>query len=300
MAAMRSVAPARLPRPPRIARHSALPPYQQIERWLVEAIASGQLAAGDRLPSERELAARLKVSRMTLRQSLGALESRGLIARVLGRNGGTFVREPRVDCDLTTVAGLTEQLRRAGMTAGARVLAATRRRAAPTVAEALGLVAGAPVHEIVRLRAGNGQPIALERSFFPAELFPDLLDEPLDGSLYALLELRYGLRPLQAFESVDAVPASEREARLLEVPAGAPLLRVERTAMAAGPVAVEYATDLFRSDRTRLVVTSGAPAGTAEVPPGADGSAHDGRGGATARSAGPPHERRRSRRRPPR
>lgn len=299
MAAVPSVAPVRLPRPPRITRRSALPPYQQIERWLADAITSGQLAAGDRLPSERELAARLKVSRMTVRQSLRALENSGLVARVLGRSGGTFVREPRVECDLTTVAGLTEQLRRAGMTAGARVLVARHCRATAPVARALDLSAGAFVYEIVRRREGNGQPIALEHSFFPAERCPGLLDQPLDGSLYTLLERRYGLPPLQAFESVEAVPAGEREAQLLEVPSGAPLLLVERTAYAAGPVAVEYATDMFRSDRTRLVVSSGTSAQDPGLPP-RNGSARDGRGGANPSSVPPPPAPPRSRRRPPR
>lgn len=254
---MATVVPAALPSPPTIARAADLPSYQQIERWLVEAIDSGALAAGDRLPSERDLAGILQVSRMTLRQSLGALEARGLIARVAGRNGGTFVQEPRISCDLTTLAGLTEQLRRHGMKAGAEVIRAIERPAPAIVAGALGIGDGAPVLEIVRLRAANTQPIALEQSYFPAELFPGMLGQDLEGSLYSLIELRYGRRPIRAFESLEAVSVDSSEAELLEVPPGSALMRVERTAYAADSVAVEYASDLFRSDRARIVVSSG-------------------------------------------
>ena len=52
--------------------------YAQIIAEIEQAIGDGALAPGDRLPSERELAAAHGVSRMTVRQALQALESRGV------------------------------------------------------------------------------------------------------------------------------------------------------------------------------------------------------------------------------
>ena len=75
---------------------------------------------GDKLPREETLAARLGVSRMTLRQALAALERHGTIVRKPGRLGGTFVAEPKIVCDLTGLMGFTEQMRRAHVRAGAR------------------------------------------------------------------------------------------------------------------------------------------------------------------------------------
>jgi GntR family transcriptional regulator len=110
------------------------------------------------------------------------------------------------------------------------------------------------VYEIRRIRLADGRPIVLERSLFPATRFPGMLDCRLDGSLYELLEVKYGLRPHRARESMEPVTAGVREAEALEVAEGAPLMLVERTAYARSGEPLEFARDLFRGDRTRVVV----------------------------------------------
>jgi GntR family transcriptional regulator len=248
--------PKVMARPLKLQRGTSVPAHVQIEQWLLNSIASGELAAGDRLPPERDFAAALGVSRMTLRQSLDMLQRRGLLTRTIGRRGGTFVGEPKVECDLTTLIGFSEQLRRRGMTAGARVVSAAEEQADPSVAKALGLSEGAPVYLVVRVRLANDRPLLLERSHFPAERFPGLLDEAMGGSLYELLEKRYGQRPRRAIESLESVSAGPLEARLLEVPKGTALMLIERTAYGTDGVPVEFARDTFRGDRTRIVVWS--------------------------------------------
>jgi GntR family transcriptional regulator len=230
------------------------PAYAQIEDRLAEAIGEGELKPGDRLPPERELAQRIGVSRMTLRQALDSLEHRGLVTRAVGRRGGTFVAEPKIERDLTQLAGLTQQLRRQGHQAGARVLTAREGPCGSQTAVGLGLERGASVFEVVRLRLSDGTPLALERSLFPAKRFPGLLDGPLEGSLYELLEGRYGEGPTRAVERLEPVVAEPGEAEVLQVRPGAPLMLVERTAFDASGVPVEYARDLFRGDRTRVLV----------------------------------------------
>jgi GntR family transcriptional regulator len=230
------------------------PAYAQIEDRLAEAILGGDLKPGDRLPSERELAARVSVSRMTLRQALDSLERRGLLARSVGRRGGTFVAQPKIERDLTALSGLTQQLRRQGRRAGARVVSATEIAAGLQAAEALGIERDAPVSEIVRLRYSDGEPLALERSLFPADRFPGLLGCPLAGSLYQVLEDHFGVHPTHAVESLEPVVADAREADALGVKAGAPLMLVERTAFGEDGLPLEWARDLFRGDRTRVVV----------------------------------------------
>jgi GntR family transcriptional regulator len=247
--------------PPSIVRAPGTTVHAQIEDWLAGEIAVGALRPADRLPTEQDLAAWFGVSRMTLRHALGELARRGLVTRAVGRNGGTFVAEPKLEQDLTTLAGFSEQLRRHGMVAGARVLAAAGRQAVPAAAAALQLSEGDPVHEVRRIRLADGRPIAVEHSLFPAALFPDLLQCRLDGSLYELLEVRYGQRPHRARESLEPVTAGVREAEALEVAEGSPLMLVERTAYAQGGQPLEFARDLFRGDRTRLVIWTSELAG---------------------------------------
>jgi GntR family transcriptional regulator len=235
---------------------SGPPAYAQIEERLAEAITGGDLGAGDRLPPERVLAERFGVSRMTLRQALDSLEHRGLLIRTRGRKGGTFVAEPKIERDLTTVAGLTQQLRRQGHQAGARVLSAREGPAGRRTAEALALAPGEAVYEVIRVRLSDGAPLALERSLFPSARFPGLLDHRLEGSLYELVERQYGERPARAVERLEPVVAHAREAEILQVTAGSPLMLVERTAYDGSGIPIEYARDLFRGDRTRVLVES--------------------------------------------
>jgi GntR family transcriptional regulator len=240
--------------PPVIVRGPGATVHGQIEDWLAGEIAIGALMPGDRLPTEHDLAAWFGVSRMTLRHALAELARRGLVIRAVGRRGGTFVAAPKLEQDLTILAGFSEQLRRHGMVAGARVLTASERPAGPAAGAALDITPDDPVYEVRRIRLADGRPIAVERSLFPASRFPGMLDCRLDGSLYELLEAKYGLRPHRARETMEPVTAGVREAEALEVPEGAPLMLVERTAYARSGEPVEFARDLFRGDRTRVVI----------------------------------------------
>jgi GntR family transcriptional regulator len=252
----------RLPgRKPRIVRGPGVTVHAQIEDWLADAIADGRLAPGDRLPTEQDLAAWLGVSRMTLRHALTQLEQRGLVKRTIGRRGGTFVAEPKLEQDLTVLAGFSEQLRRHGLVAGARVLAAAEIPASPAAAAALEIDVGDPLYEVRRLRLAGGEPMLIEHSLFPVRTCPGLLGYRLDGSLYELLAEKFGIRPHRAKESLEPVAAGVREAEALGVPEGAPLMLVERTAYSRGGLPVEFARDLFRGDRTRVVVWTSELAG---------------------------------------
>jgi GntR family transcriptional regulator len=253
--------------PPELSAPATEPAHARIEHWLEGLITSGRLRPDDKLPAEVEMAAALGVSRMTLRQALSTLEAKGLVVRRRGRWGGSFVAEPRVEVDLSGAPGFTEQMRRAHLRAGARVLRAETVRAPADVRRALRLPRGADVHVVARVRSARLAPIALEESHFPAALFPDLLSSRLGGSLYALLR-GYGLAPHSAVEELEPVLATEEQAARLEVPPGAPLLRITRTAYAEDGRPVEHACDHFRADRTRLTLRTAvdAPSRTEAAP----------------------------------
>lgn len=245
----------------RVRRGKALsrddgPLYSQIVQAIESGIVDGRYEPGYRFPPEPELASMLGVSRLTLRQALTVLEGRGLIDRVVGRHGGTFVRRWTVERDLTAFAGFSEQLRRQGRSAGAEVLSAKCCDASPAVAAGLDLEEGSEVFEVQRLRLASGTPVLLECSSFPAAAFPGMLEEPLDKSLYGLLGERYGRRPTHAKEVLEPVAVGRREAKLLKVGTGTPVLQVQRTAYDDNDTPVEYATDLFLGERTRVVIWS--------------------------------------------
>jgi GntR family transcriptional regulator len=217
---------------------------------LLDRISSGALRPGDKLGTERQLAAELSVSRSTLRQVLAVLAQAGIVRRVPGRAGGTFVAHSKVDRDLSVIVGLPEYLRRQGFVAGTRVLSATMSGADDSTATHLEVPAGSLVVDIVRIRLADAVPLSLERVRLPADLVPGLLELPLGGSIYDLLDQRYGMKPQDVVEHLEVVEANPEEAALLGVADRAALLAITRTSRTADGTAFEYSNDLFRADRT--------------------------------------------------
>jgi GntR family transcriptional regulator len=246
---------------PDLAGGGDLPAHTRIGNWLEQLIASRALAPGDKLPSEVEIATALGVSRMTLRQALSAIEAKGLIDRRRGRFGGNFVAAPRFEFDHASLPGFTEQMRRIHVEAGARVLRATTHRPAADVRRALGLNRGALVHEILRARSANGEPIVLEEAYLPAATFPGLLSADLSGSLYAVMR-DYDASPFSADEELEATQANDQQAEVLGVEPGSPLLLITRTSFTENGVAVEFSRDYHRADRARIRIKSRVDSGS--------------------------------------
>jgi GntR family transcriptional regulator len=219
----------------------------EVRRALAEQIGSGRLRPGQRLGAERALAAELGVSRATLRQALAVLEEGGVVRRVPGRGGGTFVAKGKIERDLSRIVGVPALLR-------SRVLSARLAEADDVTAQALRARPGELVIDLVRIRLADGSPFSLEHAKFPARRFPGLLELPLGGSVYELIEEHFGARPAEAVERIEVAAASADEAAILDVEPGAPLMAITRTTADADGEPIEFSRDLFRADRTRIVV----------------------------------------------
>jgi GntR family transcriptional regulator len=224
-----------------------------VEQRVKELIASGQLGEDGRLPAERDLAEQFGVSRTTVRQVLDRLEHEGSVYRRRGRTGGTFVSRPRVDIDFGYLAGIPAYLRAQGFRPGAHVVSARMIPADDTTASALRIPAGTLVYEVVRIRLADEVRISLENARIPVSLAPDLLAQPLDDSIYDLLVNRYGVTCIKAVERMVAVLADAEQSQLLGIKIGDPLMAIERVAFDLDDQPVEYSTDLFRGDRTRVI-----------------------------------------------
>jgi GntR family transcriptional regulator len=140
---------------------------------------------------------------------------------------------------------------RRGHTAGSRTILARLEAAGPGVARALEIAEGDPIIHWQRVRTADGTPVGIEDAYLPSALVPGIL-EHLPDSLYADLRAR-GLEPTWGEDSVEAGVCGKPESRLLDVPAGAPVLRVARRAFAERtPVSVSRST--YRADKFTLWV----------------------------------------------
>ncbi len=203
-----------------------IPLHHQVYLDLRAALDAGEWRPGDRLPPERELAARYGCSLITVRRALGDLARERRLERTRGR--GTFVTRPPIPLDLDGSLSFTEELRNLGHDATTRVVTARTLPAAVSVADALGIAIGAPVVHLERLRMADGEPLLLEQVFLPEARFPGLLASDLEhGSLYELLATRYATRVVRAREALEPIALPAREAQLLGVEPHRPALLIE-------------------------------------------------------------------------
>ena len=218
-----------------------------------ELILSGRLGEDGRLPTERELAMQLGVSRTTVRQVLDRLEHEGAVHRRRGRGGGTFVNRPRAEIDFGYLAGIPAYLRAQGFRPGAHVVSARMIPADDTTAAALRIPPDTLIYDIVRIRLADEVRISLENARIPVSLAPDLLSQRLDDSIYDLLIDRYGVTCVKAIERMVAVLADQEQSGLLGIRVGDPLMAIERVTFDSNDRPVEYANDLFVGDRTTVI-----------------------------------------------
>ena len=213
---------------------------------ILEGLIAG-LKPGDLLPSERHLAERYGVARMTARQAVEGLAARGLVARLQGR--GTFVTDPKF-VQPETLTSFSEDMRARGMTPGATVLAQEVIEASDVVAGRLQIAPATLVVRIERLRTAGGEPMALETATLPAARFPGLENADLGGrSLYAMLEERWGAAVHSAHQWVTAVRLTRRQAELLGTKITQPAFQFQRVTLDANAVPLEYVVSVYRGDR---------------------------------------------------
>lgn len=202
---------------------SFTPRYYEIEQVLRARIA--QLEPDEPLPSDAMLCEEFAVSRMTARNAVQRLVQEGLVYRVPGR--GTFVAGGPAHRQAAKVLSFSDQMRRDGRTPTSRVVERLVRPATGREAQRLGLREGASVVAVRRVRVADGEPIALELAVFGEACAPVILAADLErDSLHATL-VAAGRVPTSGRARITAETAGAEDARLLDVPAGEPLL-VER------------------------------------------------------------------------
>jgi GntR family transcriptional regulator len=233
------------------SRPNGIPVYQKIQATIVKRIEDGQLKPGDAVDSERELAKIHRVSLMTARHALTALESEGMVQRK--RGAGTFVAPPKIHFNKLT--SFTEQMASRSLAASSKVLSFGIVHTEPEVAARLSLAANSRLLKLERLRLAADEPFAIETCYLPAEEYAGLTRSLVTrGSLFSILEGSYGIQIAYADEEMDATAAAPTTANLLKVARGEPLLRIRQVIYSTKGKAALYVLGLYRSDRHTLLV----------------------------------------------
>ncbi len=192
------------------------PLYRQIKGLITRSLQSGEWKPGELIPSEVELASRFGVSQGTVRKAVDELAAENLVVRRQGR--GTFVATHQEARSQYRFLRLRPD---AGPDAGpvdSRILECRRQRAPGDVARTLQLRTGEAVVQVRRRLAFEGRPTVLDEIWLPGAQFRGLTAERLSACT----------RMIRATERLRAVAADRAAAAELQVPAGEPLLLVER------------------------------------------------------------------------
>jgi len=227
--------------------------YKEIYSDIKGDILRNHYRAGTPMPTQEELAAKYKVSRLTLRKSLKMLSDEGLIHSQQG--SGTVVRSQMNDSNgellpLDLPIGATYTHRDQSITSSLLLFAA--RLPDATEQKNLRIEANEPVYEIKRVRYRDGKNYSFEHTIMPTRIMP--LDEDiLAGSIYDHLGEK-NIFMTDARRVIYAQGADDESAQALAVQPSTPLLVIEQIAYDQKGEAFEYSTSRFVEDHSKFVL----------------------------------------------
>ncbi len=233
----------------RAAMAEGAPLHLQIRRSLEEAVVSGRLSPGSRVPTELELARQFGCARMTVARAVGALVEAGLLVR--RRRAGTFVAQRRIEETVLEIHDIAAEVRASGRAYAFQRLSRRIRPAAPEDAARLGAAPGAPVLMVRGVHRADGEPLAAEERLIDLATVPQAREEPFTGISPGSWLLGH-VPWTEAEHQIEAVGADSEVAALLGVAAGTACLCIERRTW-RGASGVTWVRLTYPGDRRRLV-----------------------------------------------
>lgn len=236
-----------------IDRQSPVPLHEQCKQLLLGKIQQGELKAGEAIPPERELGERYGLSRTTVRQAVSELVQQGFLQKIQG--SGTFVTKSSIPLNLHRFTSFSEDMLARGRQPSSRTLSVDLvdlTEVDEGVLTALGT--DNPVQRVERLRLADGEPMGIHTAYLPRQYRIDAPTLEREGSLYTVLARDFHLHLVAADETLQAAEADERDAELLHISKGSPILRIERVSFDNRSEPKEYVLMRYRSDEYKYYV----------------------------------------------
>ena len=230
------------------SNNAGIPRHAQVSNWIRDQIESGDWQRDDQLPSESKLGDQFEVSRITVRRALQTLESEGLIYRRQGL--GSFVGTNRVKQGLVRLTDFSEDMEAAGMEASSKLLHSEIEPASQAVSHCLRIDEGVQVMRLDRVRYGNGEALAFDRTWLPMFYAQLLQDRDLqEETIYHILENDYQIPVVSGRFRIEAINAPADISQELSIPWGRALLMIERVTVTEADRCIYYQQRFYRSDR---------------------------------------------------
>ncbi|WP_105101585.1 UTRA domain-containing protein [Microbulbifer pacificus] len=212
--------------------------YDDIKTHISGLISGGRLAANEKLPSERELAEHLGLTRITLRDGLNRLEGEGIIYRQNRR--GWFVAPQRFVMKPAHKVDFNRMAEEQGFQPSTRVLQLRRQQQRREIYQAFGLEKSNRFYALRRVRSLDGRAVMVEDSYMALERFPGLEQLELSASVTAQLHARYGVSVSREQCNIQMGHLEESHAEPLGLHAGALGLKILRLRYDAQDSLIDY------------------------------------------------------------
>lgn len=228
------------------------PLHHQLTTKLREMIINGTWGIGDLFPTDKELMAEYEMSSTTVRRAVSQLVLEGWLQRKPGK--GTFVIKERVEETLGRLTGFFEEMTSRGYTPTADILTTAVLEVTSNLLIKIPMLERLNAERLIfieKLQRINGQPIVYVKSYWPYEYGKVFLGKDLTTQAqYEIIKKELGLSFSKAEEIIAASPATSKDAQLLEIKKGAPILSMTRLAFFEDQPA-ELSLNSYRSDKYR-------------------------------------------------
>ena len=197
---------------------------------LLQQIQAGKYKAGESLPPVSELQQELNASEGEVRQAISELIYEGVVERARPEPPAE-VKIPDYELwgTLTGIHSITKEARKRGVEPGVEITNFGISKAWPSVARRLELEPDDDVVLMERLRKANGEPVAIEISYYPAKLYPGISEDMFTSSgqgqsSFEVMQKKFGYKSAHATDELTVVALEGREAEMLELEPGTPVL----------------------------------------------------------------------------
>lgn len=222
--------------------------YYQIQLDILKNIEKGVWGKGSFIPSERELANKYKVSRVTVRHALANLSVEGILEKMKGKGILVSDRDGKQRM-LNRLIGFYQYLEEKGYKIISKIISNSEILPDSFIRSVLDLKEDEKVYKIERLRIVNDKPLYYSIIYVSKDMYPDLLNNDLIHlSFYNILRDKYGIEIFRAKRSLYARPAPRSIAKLMDISEGDPMQVYENITYMKNDKPIEYSINYGRSD----------------------------------------------------
>lgn len=238
----------------KIDYNTPMPLYYQIKQIILTNINNKSLIEGECLPTELSLQKAFNVSRATIRQAMNDLVNSGHLYRVKGK--GTFVAQPKIQENFfQQLESFNDEMNMKGLVPKTKVIEFKIVDGINEINSKLGLKDSEKLIYLSRVRYANESPVVYLETYIPYERYEKIIEQDMEvKSLYSLLEGMYNHRVNRAVRNIEAVIATNDEAKYLQIKPGAPLLLVKSNTFTHNNLPVEYSIARYRGNNNKFIV----------------------------------------------